>query len=68
MDSHLCLVGEAAWSTKVIQMLSSQGGANIVTLHNWLNTQPDKVSQFLVHILTQISFYTYVHTIYIKFI
>ncbi len=37
-------------------MLTSEGGANMGTLYSWLNTQPDKVSQFFVDVLAYIPF------------
>ncbi len=46
-------------------MLTSWGGANMATIHSWLNTQPDKVSQFFIHVLSQRFHFTH---IYIPFI
>ncbi len=41
-------------------MLTFQAGANIVRLCSWLNTHPDEVSQFLVHVLAQIFHFTHI--------
>ncbi len=59
---YLCLLDEAAWSNTNVNF---QIGANMVTLHSWLNTQLNKVSQFFIHILAHKFHFTH---IYIPFI
>ncbi len=46
-------------------MLTSQGGASMATLHSWLNTQPDTIAEFFVHVSAQRFYFTH---IYIPFI
>ncbi len=53
---------------EIIHMLTSQGGASMATLHSWLNTDRQNLTGFFSRFSSEILFYTYLHTIYIKFI
>ncbi len=55
LDTHLCLVAEAAWSN-----------ANVRSLQLIEHTARQSLIVFRPHFSSEISFYTYLHTIYIK--
>ncbi len=46
-------------------MLPSQGGANMVILHSWLNTQPDSLTVFCLSFSSEISFYTFTYHVWL---